>query len=513
MRSPASELRARWLARAFESAGIDPTHWDPASGVEVNRRTIERVYAYYGRLYLWHARLEWAGMANLIGPSFYAGFQDVGFLPDETRRLLIRIGGAVGSGKRWLLRQNAVEGPVVGDLGFFETTFLTMQRKIFEDQALMHEAYLGAGLDAIGALREAGIIDEATAHAWEQIDSGDSDAVRAGNRTLLFREQYEIIDRFYVEMIGHRPPSGPLFTYALTVAGSPAIPGALTYPAVFPFTLSASLPRRIGVALRTPLPAGNLAVFANRWQLIERDTLPAYQHLITDESAELRELIERPIAERTRRFRLVRRAGALTWTLLTHWRLGVAATIASPVAPGEELEIDLTAPPSRDAVGMAEASHARVWANPKRPSFQITVMLAGGRAFRSEATLAVLQSPDQDANPTRLIVKLPATDLKGARATLDQLGSVWGLDKDAIALWADRAAATTTASHAYSTRVFRAAPIEVVRLEVQVEHHLEPDAYVLDALFSWDARLQARPTNSHRHEASELFQADSSSAA
>jgi hypothetical protein len=489
MRSPASELRAHWLARAFESAGIDQAHWDPASGVDVNRRTIERVYGYYGRLYLRHARLEWAGMANLIGPSFYAGFQDVGFLPDETRRLLIRVGGAVGSGKRWLLRRDALEGPVGGDLGFFETTFLTMQRKIFEDQALMHEAFLGAGLGAIRALREAGIIDEVTGQAWEQIDSGESDAVRAGNRTLLFREQYEIIDRFYVEMIRHRPPSGPLFTYALTVAGSPAIPGALTYPDVFPFTLSASLPRRIRIALRTPLPAGNLAVFANRWQLIERDTLPAYQHLITDEGAELRALIERPIAERTRRFRLARRVGGLAWTLLTHWRLGVAAAMVSPVAAGEEVEIDLTAPPSRDAVGMVEASHTRVWANPKRQSFQITVLLAGGRSFRSQATLAVLQSPDADADPTRLIVKLPATDLKGARSALDQFGSSWGLDKDAIALWADRAAATTTASHAYSTRVFRAAPIDFLRLEVQVEHHLEPDAYVLDILFSWDTHL------------------------
>ena len=95
---------------------------------------------------------------------------------------------------------------------------------------------------------------------------------------------------------------------------------------------------------------------------------------------------------------------------------------------------------------MVEASQIRAWANPKRQPFQITVRLAGGRAFRSEATLTVLQSPDADANPTRLIVKLPATDLKGARAALDQFGSSWGLDSDAIALWADRAAATRCAT-------------------------------------------------------------------
>ena len=81
-----------------------------------------------------------------------------------------------------MLRQQAAEGPLVADLGFFETTFLTMQRKIFEDQALMHEAYLESGLDAIRALHDAGIIDGGTALAWEQIDSGERDAVRAGNR-------------------------------------------------------------------------------------------------------------------------------------------------------------------------------------------------------------------------------------------------------------------------------------------------------------------------------------------
>jgi hypothetical protein len=68
-----------------------------------------------------------------------------------------------------------------------------------------------------------------------------------------------------------------------------------------------------------------------------------------------------------------------------------------------------------------------------------------------------------------------------------RLASSWGLDKGEIALWAERAAATTTASHAYSTRVFRAVPIDFVTLELQVEHHLEPDVYVLDVLFSWDA--------------------------
>ena len=36
--------------------------------------------------------------------------------------------------------------------------------------------------------------------------------------------------------------------------------------------------------------------------------------------------------------------------------------------------------------------------------------------------------------------------------------------------------------------VFAAQPIGFFRLEVQVEHHLDDDSYVLDLLFSWNAR-------------------------
>ena len=87
-------------------------------------------------------------------------------------------------------------------------------------------------------------------------------------------------------------------------------------------------------------------------------------------------------------------------------------------------------------------------------------------------------------------IDCPITGGYRQNSTKDTAGrDPWGLDKDAISLWTDRAAATTTASHAYSTRVFRAAPIDFLRLEVQVEHHLEPDAYVLDILFSWDTHL------------------------
>jgi hypothetical protein len=65
----AHELQKAWLNRASDSAGIERGSWRPGRGVEENRRTVEAVYGYYGRLFLEHPYLEWAGLAGMIGPA------------------------------------------------------------------------------------------------------------------------------------------------------------------------------------------------------------------------------------------------------------------------------------------------------------------------------------------------------------------------------------------------------------------------------------------------------------
>jgi hypothetical protein len=71
----AHELEEVWFGRALDSAGIDRASWHPGRGVEENRRTVEAVYGYYGRLFIEHPYLQWAGLAGMIGPAFYAGFR------------------------------------------------------------------------------------------------------------------------------------------------------------------------------------------------------------------------------------------------------------------------------------------------------------------------------------------------------------------------------------------------------------------------------------------------------
>ena len=98
------ELKEALLNRALKRAGIERSSWRPARGVDENRRTVEAVYAYYGRLFLDRPYLKWAGMANMIGPAFYAGFRDLGLVPEVWRRAVHAVFGRTS---RSLARRSA----------------------------------------------------------------------------------------------------------------------------------------------------------------------------------------------------------------------------------------------------------------------------------------------------------------------------------------------------------------------------------------------------------------------
>jgi len=489
------ELRRTWFHRALLRAGIDHENWRPGRGVDENRRVVEAVYGYYGELFLAHPYLLWAGMASMIGPAFYAGFRDLGFVPDAVRTAVV---ATFGRASRRLARRAA------GDLGFYETTFLTMQKKIFEDQATMHEAYLAGGLPQVEEFYSARIIDLATLAAWRQIDTGrrggDQAAVADGNRTLLFREQHDIIDRFYVQMLDHGGPEGPAFTYLLTLAGAPSVPGAHSYPEQYPLTIAARLPRG-EISARTPLANGNIAVFANRWQLIDDDTLPHYVALIRDDPEQARALVATPVGVRMARYRLLARAPALAAAALTRWHLDIAAApgplfraAAAPVraAAAKATVIDLTRPPARESAGFAAGASSRIWMNPGQQPVEVTVNLPGGRVYHAGAEMAAMLSPDSTRDPDRLTVQLPAAGLDATGQLLAQYAIAWGFPSDEVATWRASAAPRTPAGpeddtdpFSYSTRVFTGTDAGFVHVEFQVSHHLRERAFVVTALFTW----------------------------
>lgn len=283
-------LKNYWITNAMTEAGIDPASWDPSKGVDGNREIITKVYEYYGQLYLNDPDLRWAAMANMIGPSFAGGFYDLDMMRDVARQIEAA-GQVLPSPMGDYISTLASLGD--DELRYYETELLSMQKEIFEDQALMHQAYTHGGMAEIDRLQQAGVIDNDTRNAWADIASGDDARVAAGNQQLLWREQNVIITDNYQDMY-HHFPTGPAVTYGMTLIGAPSIPGAHTFGEVFPVQVRMETPgpENIGfgpfsvdnplqgtVTVTTPLPNGNIADQDARWALIQQDTLPAFNNL------------------------------------------------------------------------------------------------------------------------------------------------------------------------------------------------------------------------------------------
>lgn len=301
-----------WNQQAMREMGIDPSTWDTSKGTEHNWETIKKVYDYYGQAYLSNPDLQWAGMANMIGPSFAGGFKDMDVMRDLAQQIADNPASDVPLPVLDQIEQLA--NMTDEEIRFYETSMLDMNKEIFLDQARQHEAYMNGGIEEINRLRDSGAIDAGTARAWQQVDSGDPAQVKEGNTSLLYREQNEIIADDYNSMRSH--PGGEAVTYMVTLAGEPSIPGARSYPEVFPSTFSAESPGPENVPFTkwdnpsqfrtdftTGFPDGNIANADQRWALISQDTLPAYQDLLATDLDRARNIIASDFNDRVEEHR------------------------------------------------------------------------------------------------------------------------------------------------------------------------------------------------------------------
>jgi hypothetical protein len=334
----AALLEQYWLVKAANDAGIDLNQWDPSTGVGGNLQNITNVYKFYGNLFLEHPELQWAGMANMIGPSFAGGFMDL----DSMKNLAGALDHVVNSlppGLRDALPPELTGLAAVGDLtadelSWYESKFLAMQKHIFIDQASMHEAYLNGGTAAIDEMRSAGLIDDRARNAWSDIASGDPNRIQHGNADLLYREQNQIIAKQYDQMYQHDGPVGPMMTYLMTVAGAASIPDTKTPGEYRPLTVGGDVTipglfvdETVGAHLKTPLPDFNVADRDARWDYITHDTLPAYQKLLHDHPEQADQIVASPVEERISQQRLAHRWPKLADDLLTDWRISMDARL------------------------------------------------------------------------------------------------------------------------------------------------------------------------------------------
>ncbi len=349
------DVRAFYEAEAFAAAGIDRDSWNPELGLDANRGNVEAVYEYYADLYRSDPDVFWwAGMAAVIGPSFMGGFSDlemfadvlgdIGAVADQLEPLGVPTHGIAQ------LSEMSADG-LEGELRWYQSRLLRMQREIFLDMATAHEAYRDGGLAAIELLYEHDdyLFGTKTIEAWHQIDegarTGNVEHIATGNATLLLREQKFVIDDDYAEMRG-RPLTGDAMTYAMTAFGAPSIPGARPFAQVFPVSIDAARyvgsPREVTVipglwqqsvphagvettvTVDTPLPDGNIADFDDRWSLIAEDTLPVWVDLARRHPDHVLALLDVPIGERAGEFDLISRSGELAaWNLRDGWAADV----------------------------------------------------------------------------------------------------------------------------------------------------------------------------------------------
>lgn len=308
----AAFLNSYWNNQAMLDMGIDPSSWDTSKGTEHNWETIKKVYDFYGQAYLSNPDLQWAGMANMIGPSFAAGFKDMAMLRDLAQQIAENPASDIPLPMLDQIEQLA--GMTDEEIRYYETSMLDMNKDIFLDQARQHEAYMNGGIEEINRLQDSGAIDSKTAEAWANIDSGDPGLIQEGNTSLLYREQNEIIADDYDNMRNH--PGGEAVTYLVTLAGEPSIPGAKSYPEVFPYSFSVESPGPENVPFTnwdnptqfrtdftTGFPDGNISNADQRWELIRQDTLPAYQGLLATDPARAEQIIASDFNDRVDQYR------------------------------------------------------------------------------------------------------------------------------------------------------------------------------------------------------------------
>lgn len=309
-------LEQYWAESAMREAGIDPNRWDPSKGVDYNRADIYKVYAFYAELYKNDPRMEWIGMANQVGPTFIAGFEDIAFLHNMAEAGKDIAPLLAGSDPVKQAALTALANFSTAELQFYETTFLEMQKEIFSDIGSQHFAYEHGGIAEIQRLEAAGMVSRRMNEAWISIDSvpaysgpegyhqltsAQQTALHQASFNMADQEQNYVIADDYDEIRGRT--TGVVFTEAMTVMGEPSIEGAKSYYEQFPaaeayFDISRFPPAGIDVH------HGNISDRNDRWALIEQDTLGAYENWLHGEKDPYGEMVK-PMPDRVEEYRMV----------------------------------------------------------------------------------------------------------------------------------------------------------------------------------------------------------------
>jgi hypothetical protein len=215
--------RESWQAQALAHAGLSLNTWTPASGFPSNESNVRKVYDYYAALFNTNPdKLLWAGLAKLAGGAVFTGLQTERSIIDDGLNNPTIFDPATDE---YIPNPNAL---LVPTLVAQEKLFLTMQQDIFQDLAWQHEAYKDAGLFALKllpAVEPTITTTDVALTAWSHIDSTDASIVKAGNEEILRREQSDILQPLYVQLMN-------IQGYVVSYLTSSPVPGGHSFVAV-----------------------------------------------------------------------------------------------------------------------------------------------------------------------------------------------------------------------------------------------------------------------------------------
>jgi hypothetical protein len=255
------------IALYHSGNGFRNTSGNQAPGTD-NVLRVQAIYYYYQQLFKQMPdKFMWAGMAKTAAAPIYAGMSDL---------------------TTWAQVQDAVPLQAYGTATHIMVRGLLLggQKKIFEDKAWAHRAYMASGRWALKWVKDnTSGVPPTDFNAWDNLYIGIQDAdqtkINTANRDLLLREQRDVVQSSYTSFATNgwflQPRTGynwlnNIAAWLLNfqvVAEDPGL-GANVGEWLSANALRNPMPG--GPAFRATVPNGRIDIFNDRWAWTNNST-------------------------------------------------------------------------------------------------------------------------------------------------------------------------------------------------------------------------------------------------
>lgn len=228
-----------------------------------NVARVQAIYYYYQQLFKqMPEKFMWAGMAKTAAAPIYAGMSDL------TTWAQVQ-DAAVPFQQYGTATHILVQGLLLGG-----------QKKIFEDKAWAHRAYLASGRWSLDWVRNNTVgLPPTDFAAWDRlylgIESSDQGEINIANHDLLLREQRDVVQESYnvfaTNLWFHQPRTGyswlnNILAWLLNFQVVAEDPGLGANVGEWLSANSLNNPMPGGPAFRVTVPNGRIDAFPDRWQ-------------------------------------------------------------------------------------------------------------------------------------------------------------------------------------------------------------------------------------------------------